>query len=231
MGSFSDNRFSKLKGIVTRSNNIQEVDRLQKKKQLMSEKEKSVARLQVMSSNYANRHFKRIEKFTEIASMPEEGEQIRIITQQQINTYTLILMIQQQFGIKQLYCTTYNFSSVAINLLTELLANGCERLTLVCNESLRQLMPARYLQLKEAHRNHNGRLRLAVIHNHTKIALIETQDNRFFVVEGSGNFSDNVKVEQYLFEQSKQAFNFHQSWIEHLFTDDYAMMKRDEILR
>lgn len=77
--------------------------------------------------------------------------------------------------------------------------------------------------------NYPSRLRLAIVHNHTKIACIRTADSRFFVIEGSGNFSDNVKIEQYTFEQSKQSFDFHRHWIESLFAPDYKKMKRDEI--
>ena len=45
---------------------------------------------------------------------------------------------------------------------------------------------------------------------------IKTTDNRYFVVEGSGNLSNNARIEQYLFEQSKEMFDFHKSWVDEI---------------
>lgn len=219
-----------LKGVSTRSVNIQETDRIEKKKILLSNENKAVSKLLVRTSRYVNRHCMMIEKFKEVSNFPNEGEQIRIVTQQQINAFTLLQMIHSEVGIDELYCTSYNFSSIAIQSLMHFLSSGCQQMTIVANESMKQMAPKRYDDLNNAYKAYKGRLKVAIVHNHTKITLIRTKDNRFFVIEGSGNFSDNVKIEQYLFEQSKDTFQFHQQWIENFFSEDYRKMKRDVIL-
>lgn len=231
MSSFSKSNVSLLKGVSTRGNNILETERLQKKAQAMNANEKSITTLKVKSLKYIRTHQQLISKFTDIAALPGEGCQLRIITQQQINAFTLLLLIHQQHGIKNLHCTSFNYSQDAIDALLSFLNEGCEAVTLVCNDSLRQMMPQRYVYLKEAHARNNGRMRLAVVHNHTKISLIHTHDDKFFVIEGSGNFSKNTKIEQYIFEQCTETYIFHKHWIEHFFSDDYRKMKRDEILK
>ena len=49
--------------------------------------------------------------------------------------------------------------------------------------------------------------------SHTKICLIKTNCNKFIVFEGSGNLSDNDRIEQYLLEENKQTFHFYKKWI------------------
>lgn len=40
-----------------------------------------------------------------------------------------------------------------------------------------------------------------------------TKDNRHIVFEGSGNLSDNARIEQYLIEDNETTYNFHKEWI------------------
>lgn len=48
--------------------------------------------------------------------------------------------------------------------------------------------------------------------NHSKVTLLRSSDNHF-VIEGSGNFSDNSRHEQYIFLNSKKVFYFRKNWI------------------
>ena len=50
---------------------------------------------------------------------------------------------------------------------------------------------------------------------HTKILCCRIKD-KYYVIEGSGNLSDNARIEQYLFERSKKSYNFHKNWIENV---------------
>ena len=49
--------------------------------------------------------------------------------------------------------------------------------------------------------------------NHAKVFLAKTKDNRYIVFEGSGNLSDNARIEQYLIEDNEITYNFHKEWI------------------
>ena len=49
--------------------------------------------------------------------------------------------------------------------------------------------------------------------NHAKITCIKDGVGNFFVMEGSGNLSDNAKIEQLLFENNRDSFEFHAGWI------------------
>ena len=54
------------------------------------------------------------------------------------------------------------------------------------------------------------------IHNHSKILAIHTENNDYYVFEGSGNMSDNARIEQYLYENNKESFEFHKSWMDEI---------------
>lgn len=46
--------------------------------------------------------------------------------------------------------------------------------------------------------------------------------NDYFVFEGSGNMSDNARIEQYIYENSKEMYEFHRKWMLQLVTDTRA---------
>ena len=53
--------------------------------------------------------------------------------------------------------------------------------------------------------------------NHAKVFIAKTKDLRHIVFEGSGNLSDNARIEQYLIEDNEMTYNFHKEWITNVF--------------
>ena len=45
---------------------------------------------------------------------------------------------------------------------------------------------------------------------------METNQGNHYVVEGSGNMSQNGQYEQYIFENNKPVYDFHKNWMEKL---------------
>lgn len=45
---------------------------------------------------------------------------------------------------------------------------------------------------------------------------IKDDKGNHFVFEGSGNMSDNARIEQYLYENNQKTFNFHKQWMNDL---------------
>ena len=52
----------------------------------------------------------------------------------------------------------------------------------------------------------------AYVHNHAKVLCLKTGDN-YYVLEGSGNMSDNARIEQYRYENNKEIYDFHKKWM------------------
>lgn len=49
--------------------------------------------------------------------------------------------------------------------------------------------------------------------NHAKVLIARCGED-YFVFEGSGNMSDNARIEQYRYENSKAVYDFHKRWME-----------------
>jgi hypothetical protein len=45
---------------------------------------------------------------------------------------------------------------------------------------------------------------------------MKTTDGNHFVFEGSGNMSDNARIEQYVYDNNEQIFEFHKTWMNEL---------------
>src|SRR5690606_29329867 len=85
-----------------------------------------------------------------------------------------------------------------------------EKVEILISETIRHRVPKVY-DLLEKQRG----LRNISAHygwNHSKITLVKASGNHF-VIEGSGNFSENALHEQYLFTNDQALYNFRRSCI------------------
>jgi hypothetical protein len=231
MGSFSSGDLSKLKGVDTKAKVTVDREAMAKNAVEKNKNDISIDKIQLSFVCYKNMHALKVANFAELASLPEVGEQYRIVTQQQINAFSLIQFVAQQRTIDEMYVTVYSINERTIMGLFELMDTGTiGKLAIVIAESMRQLQPQRVDQLRNGYAKYAGRLRIAFLHNHSKISAMRCGNN-YFVVEGSGNFSENASIEQYVFENNRDAFEHHQKWIENVILDPSSQKtKRHEIL-
>jgi len=57
-------------------------------------------------------------------------------------------------------------------------------------------------------------IKTSFYNNHAKVFLAKTTCDKHIVFEGSGNLSDNSRLEQYIFEDNESVYNFHKKWID-----------------
>jgi hypothetical protein len=165
---------------------------------------------------YLDYHFQRIGNVSELMDPPKPGEQYRLVTQQGFNTFTFIVWLIERFGrIDSLDVVTFNMNEGTISALMHLLdGGGIHQLRIVVSDSIKFRMPERVEQLRRefSRRRDSGRFDVCFVWNHAKIALIAIGTDRF-VIEGSGNFSSNAEIEQYLFENNADVYDFHREWL------------------
>jgi len=158
-----------------------------------------------------NQAFFTIEK---ICGIPKKDQQHRIVTIKAIVTFDFILAVLGAYKIKNLYIAIYRIGKKTLTELIKLHQTGdIKNLFFLINTGLPKLVPGVYEILK-THETENFRIKIK--HTHTKIILMETDQNNFFVVEGSGNMSQNGQYEQYIFENNKSVYDFHKNWMEKL---------------
>jgi hypothetical protein len=162
-----------------------------------------------------------IAKVSDLAGLPLTGEQWRIVTQRDFNTFSFILWVIEQRGvIDDLTILTFNMDEASIHAIVKMFDLGIiQRVTIVISASIKFRMPERVTQLRLAHADRvaTGCFRVGFVWNHAKIALMATGDDRY-VLEGSGNMSSNAEIEQYIFDNSPEVYNFHAGWVEDIFT-------------
>lgn len=172
-----------------------------------------------------------IKKIADIILLPKKNEQYMMVTQMSFNIYSLILFIlESEKKIDELVVTTFNMNKKTFDGLINLCDCGkVQNLKIVISESITFRMPERIKEMVSVFESKKYNYELALVWNHTKIGLIKCKENHY-VIEGSGNFSDNSEIEQYRFENNKESFDFHYKWINDL-VFEHQRKKRSKVYK
>lgn len=156
-----------------------------------------------------------LNNLSELTGIPKAGECCFIWTLKSFNAFTFIQYVIQNHGrIDELTLTSYNVGKVIIEALMHLVDNDLVgKLHVVASDVAKTRFPLYYeLMMNEAAKRKN-KVTAAYCWNHSKIALMRCGDDKL-VVEGSGNFADNARHEQYLFANHASLYEFRKQWID-----------------
>lgn len=157
---------------------------------------------------YLNKHYQTIKNLSEdLMRLPSPEEIFFLQTDNAFNAFTFIPLVAKSQGIKELYASTYSINIRVIESLIELHDSGLiEQITLMISDGLVKRNPTTYDLLKSMI---STRPNIKVLYswNHSKICCLKTEFNHY-VIEGSGNWSENAFYEQYIFLNSQEAYKF-----------------------
>ena len=143
----------------------------------------------------------------------EKGTIYNIVTQKIINPYGFILVACKHAPINHLYIATYSIKLKAIEILMNLLDSGMiKRFTLVLNCNMKFKMKGQHVHLLEEEKKRDN-FQIIKKYSHAKVTLIDQADRKL-VIQGSGNYSENPKIEQYTICDDQNLFDFHRGWME-----------------
>jgi hypothetical protein len=142
--------------------------------------------------------------------LPKPNEMIRIVVKR-IPSETLIYKITESEIIEEMTIAIFSISKKIILSISDLVDdNKVLKLNILVSDMWAKLKKeGDFLFLQE-------NLKIAKIGSkrvHTKIMIARTNLGNFYVYEGSGNLSTNTNFEQYIFENSKESYDFHYKWI------------------
>lgn len=153
-----------------------------------------------------------------LPKLPQENEFLAIWTIKSFNTFSFIAHFAKFGAIDELIITTYNMSRRVILLLMQMVDDGkIKYVSIFLSDAAKSLFPASYNMLVEEASKRVDKVFVSWGWNHSKVALI-SQGNDRFVIEGSGNFSENAKHEQYILFNNTILFEFRKHWILENFT-------------
>lgn len=160
------------------------------------------------------------KQLSQLCIKPEIGEQWRIVTEKSFNAFAFILHLLQTEVIEEMYLAIYRINQPTVAQLIELIESGkIHNATFVISNFFNQTKkPEQWAKWLCDFAENHPRCKHVYIHNHSKIVCCKTQSGHY-VFEGSGNMSDNARIEQYLYENNEQAYNFHTNWMQSLINE------------
>lgn len=150
----------------------------------------------------------------DLKRLPEAEEFFFLQSDNSFNAFTFIPWVCRATSIKHLHAVTYSVNQRVINSLVELHTSGkIDKITLLVSDTLLKRNPLT-VDILTATNHQYPNIEVIFAWVHAKVALIQT-DKAHYVLEGSGNWSENAYYEQYVFANSKGVYDFRKK----LFTD------------
>lgn len=163
-------------------------------------------------------HTQAVKGFSEIVDRTiEPNVQYRIITEMAFNAITVIDFLEKKYKFEEIHMAVFRMNERAVRLLMEFINRQNTSLDIVLSNLF--LANKRYeLWAHDLKRYCDERQNTHAIFlkSHAKVFAGKTICGQHFVFEGSGNYADNSRYEQYIFENNEEAFNFHKHWITQL---------------
>ena len=143
-----------------------------------------------------------------ITRLPDIGEIFFLSTLNSFNAFTFVPFIIKNCGIiDELIITTYSINIRIIDALIKQIDLGnIRKVDLLISYSLKARLPKVYDHLSALETNRKN-VTVNYSWNHSKVTLIRSQHN-YYIVEGSGNFSENAQFEQYIFLNNETVYRF-----------------------
>lgn len=164
-------------------------------------------------TRYDNLVAARVDSLMELIgdNLPD-GVQFRMVTSKSINAIVFIDYLLKLDEITEIYMAIYRMNTQSVRKIKEIAADVPVNLILSSFFRENKKYEA-WTRDIEAFAAGNDRIRVVFAMNHAKVMIAKTRSGSHIVMEGSGNLSDNARIEQYLFENSKQMYEFHKSWM------------------
>jgi hypothetical protein len=141
--------------------------------------------------------------------LPNPGEAYLLFSIGQFNKFSLILWVLQQIEvIEQLHISTYSMTTAMLESLSNLMQTGkVGSVSIFISDSIKFRLPKVSQCLDSMAQVRPDKFKVTYCWNHSKVCLIRT-GQLSLVIEGSGNFSENAAMEQYIVINSLQAYEF-----------------------
>lgn len=185
-----------------------EPNRFFKPFEVKQEKKEEKKTSELFVSKYIASHYQKIASIeNDLLRVPTPEEFFFLQSDTAFNAFTFIPFIAKTFPIKELHASTYSISRKVIDALVEMHDKGMiEQVTLLISDSMIKRNPVTIDNLMGICSSRPN-FKALFAWSHAKVCIIKTHDFHF-VIEGSGNWSENAHYEQYLFANSKGLYDF-----------------------
>ncbi len=192
-----------------KANKLFDIDQLQRSPGKMPED-----RSLILRERFLSLHEEKVESLKQLGGrLPGQGEMFMIWTMKSFNAFTFIPYLIGELGrIDYLVLSTYSINRRIIDsLVKKINQDKIGHVKLFISDSIKYRMP-RVVDHMNSTVNQLEQFTVHYAWNHSKITLVEAAGN-FYLVEGSGNWSENAQHEQYIFINDRKAYDFRMKCI------------------
>jgi len=143
----------------------------------------------------------------------EKNIQYRLISTVAFNAIVVLQYIQELYKIDEIFLVIYRMNEKSVNKFKQLIDNNVTGGILVSSFFRNNKIYEKWAKNLVDYCTGNKNMKISFAVTHAKIFIVKTKCGKHIVFEGSGNFSDNARIEQYLLEDNKEVYNFHKQWI------------------
>ena len=161
---------------------------------------------------FAEKNMQIIKKVEQIG-LPKSGEQLRLITINPFNTISIISYIANIEIIEHAVFVIFAINQSAAKIIIDLINKGrIKKITCIVS-SIRN---AGHVSKSIAVDMLKNYIDIVFVNSHAKITLLKTENGNYYNIEGSGNFSFNGRLEQYIIDNDIKLYEFSKDWIEEI---------------
>ena len=159
-------------------------------------------------------HTQKAAQLNQLVPLPKEGEQYVIVTEKQFNAFALICGLIENNTIDEMHLAIYRINQPTVQAIIDFIEAGkIKKGTFIISNFFNQTKkPEQWAVMLRDYCQGNKDFQHIYTHNHAKVLIARVKKD-YYVLEGSGNMSDNARIEQYRYENNKQVFDFHKEWM------------------
>jgi hypothetical protein len=150
-----------------------------------------------------------------IGGVPKPGTFVDVISNGQSNAGGFYEVLRDKWGkVKHLTLATWIINRHYVDMIFDDLETGkLESITFVLSNRMAALThhTATFNRLKTLAAD-NPKIDLRVCNSHAKVYAM-TDGNDYITVSGSGNWSDNPRIENYIISNDRSRYEFHAEWM------------------
>ena len=140
--------------------------------------------------------------------------QYRFVTNRSFNAIVVLDYLLKNHTITELIIAIYRMNELSVNKLKSIIDTSNIECSILLSDFFRENKRyERWCENLIMFANEKQNVKITFANNHAKVFIAKTRDNKHIVFEGSGNLSDNARIEQYLIEDNETTYNFHKEWI------------------
>ena len=165
---------------------------------------------QSLEVRFLQEHYQKINSIKDLVGKPPApGSSYFLFTEKSFNAFTFIPYLIKEHGtLQEVSCSTYSINKRILLSLFKLINEGkIGHISLLVADSLKHQRPDVTDQLQTFAQSNPSKLKVTFAWNHSKILLVKAA-GQHYCIEGSGNWSENSRHEQYIFANNQSLFEF-----------------------